>query len=564
LLTYGPKQRKGNGKITEREQGIYESERLDHLGIVAGVCQEIGLAQYLDSQEPDSQRQVSVGTATVAMILNGLGFSNRRLYLVPQYFEHKPLEHLLGAGIKAEDLNDDCLGRTLDWLYEHDVTRLFAGIARKAREKLSISPRMVHVDTTSFSVSGAYEGEPEAEVAISITYGYSRDHRADLKQWMLALATTQGSDLPLFLRPLDGNSSDQVSLLAAIEALQEQLRRPEEEESSIYVADSGIYSQANMTRLNAAKLRWISRVPETSITAREELAKALQTQTLWQESVDGDLRWYGCRVELPQGQERWVIVSSKASEQRVHTTLLRQVEREQQSWQKRLWHLQARRFACEADAHAALEESLKQLPVWFEVQRSYLAHDHYEGKGRPGKEAVPTQRWQCQATLSLKQECLAEEERRRARFIVGTNILDASQLADEELISTYKQQGGVERGFRFLKGPLFLASLVFVKKPERVVALGFIMVLCLLVYRFAEYRLRSQLAQTGQTLPNQINRPTSTPTMRWVFQCFEGIDLLRISTAAQIISRVLHLQPFHEQVLMLLGPPYLKFYKFAP
>ncbi|MGZ3645826.1 MAG: IS1634 family transposase, partial [Ktedonobacteraceae bacterium] len=345
------------------------------------------------------------------------------------------------------------MGRTLDWLYEHDVTRLFAGIARKAREKLSITSRLVHLDTTSFAVSGAYEGEPEAEVAISITYGYSRDHRADLKQWMLALATTHGSDLPLFLRPLDGNSSDQVSLLAAVEALQEQLRALDEEESSIYVADSGIYSQANMQRLNDAKLRWVSRVPETSLAGREKLAQALQTPTQWHASADGQMRWYACQVELPHGQDRWVTVSSTASEQRVHTTLQRQVEREQQSWEKRLWHLQAKRFACEADACAVLEENLKQLPVWFEVQKSYLVHDHYEGKGRPAKEAVPTQRWQCQATLSLKQERLAEEKHRRACFIVGSNILDPAQLSDEELIGTYKQQGGVERGFRFLKDP---------------------------------------------------------------------------------------------------------------
>ena len=550
--------------MNERGQESYESERLDHLGIVAGVCQELGVAAYLDAQEQNLQRQVSIGTATVAMILNGLGFSNRRLYLVSQFFEHKPIGHLLGPGIRAEDLNDDCLGRTLDWLYEHDVTRLFAGLARQAREKLSITSRLVHVDTSSFSVSGAYEAEPETETAISITYGYSRDHRADLKQWMLALATTQGSDLPLFLRPLDGNSSDQVSLVETVEALQEQLRAPENEESSIFVADSGVYSQSNMKRLNAAQILWISRVPETSTTAREELAKALRTPENWQTSADGELRWYSCLVELPQGPERWVIVSSKASTQRVHTTMQRQVERDQQSWEKRLWHLGAQRFACEADARATLEQSLKNLPIWFEVQRTYLAHDHYESKGRPAKEAVPTQRWQCQTTLSLNQERIAEEEQRRACFIVGTNILEASQLSDAELINNYKQQGCVERGFRFLKDPLFLASSVFVKKPERVVALGFLMVLCLLVYRFAEYRLRTRLAETEQTLPNQVNKPTATPTMRWIFQCFEGIDLLRISTAAGIISLVLHLQPFHERVLMLLGPPYLKFYKLSP
>ena len=115
----------------------YINERLDHLGIVAGVCQEIGLAAWLDSQEPENRQQVSVGMATVAMILNGLGFSNRQLYLVPQYFANKPVEHLLGAGIKAEMLNDDCLGRTLDWLYAHDPTRLFAGIASRARPCIS-------------------------------------------------------------------------------------------------------------------------------------------------------------------------------------------------------------------------------------------------------------------------------------------------------------------------------------------------------------------------------------------------------------------------------------------
>ena len=199
----------------------YLNERLDHLGIVAGVCQEIGLAEWLDAQDPDNRQQVSVGTATVAMILNGFGFSNRRLYLVPQYFANKPVEHLLGAGISAEMLNDDCLGRTLDWLYAHDPTKLFAGIASQARQAFGISVHQVHVDTTSFSVSGAYSSagerveEPgkiaedmEAETAlIAITYGYSRDHREDLKQWMLALATTHEGDIPLFLQPLDGNSS---------------------------------------------------------------------------------------------------------------------------------------------------------------------------------------------------------------------------------------------------------------------------------------------------------------------------------------------------------------------
>src|SRR5436190_8163104 len=241
----------------------YINERLDHLGIVAGVCQEIGLASWLDAQEPEKRQQVSVGTATVAMVLNGLGFSNRQLYLVPQFFANKPVDHLLGPGITAEMLNDDCLGRSLDWLFEHDLTKLFAGIASRARRIFGIKTEQVHVDTTSFSVSGEYDAaaprakEPaKAEelagpegALIAITYGYSRDHRADLKQWMCALATTHDGDVPLFLQPLDGNSSDKVRLLAAITAIHSQLREAGEE-ASVYVADNVVYSEADMKQLN--------------------------------------------------------------------------------------------------------------------------------------------------------------------------------------------------------------------------------------------------------------------------------------------------------------------------
>src|SRR5215813_12138388 len=156
-------------------------ERLDHLGIVAGICREIGLAEYLDNLAGTSQ-QVRVGTATVAMILRGLGFRKRRLYLVSQFFATKPVGYLLGPGITAEMLHDDCLGRTLDWLYDHDPTALFAGIARQARQRFGIAARQVHVDTTSFAVTGEYDPVLDAHT-IAVTYGYSRDHRADLKQW---------------------------------------------------------------------------------------------------------------------------------------------------------------------------------------------------------------------------------------------------------------------------------------------------------------------------------------------------------------------------------------------
>jgi transposase len=545
---------------TERKGGIMRDirvERLDHLGIVAGICREIGLAEYLDALVGPSQQQVSVGTATVAMILNGLGFSNRRLYLVSQFFATKPVEHLLGRGITAEMVHDDCLGRTLDWLYDHDPTALFAGIARQARQRFGIAARQVHVDTTSFSVTGEYAADLDAHT-LAVTYGYSRDHRADLKQWMLALATTRAGDVPLYCQALDGNVSDKVSLVAVVEALAEQLRGDDDhdEEAPIFVADSGLYSAENVARLSTTGVRWISRVPDTSQEAKAALAVA---DAAWQR--DGDLFWAPV-PQTPVG-ERWVVVRTTRGEARAQATLERQIQQAQQTWEKQLWHLGNQRFACEPDAQAALAHQLKQRPEWLTVQAHLVPHSKQRRPGRP-RQGTPPDRieWQIQATVSVAAEGVTRAVQRKASFLVATNVLDTSQLSDQELIQTYKDQGSVERGFSFLKDPLFLASSVFVKKPTRIVALSLVMVLCLLVYRLAEHRLREQLAATAQTVPNQLKQPTDRPTLRWIFQCFEGVSLVVVQPPqGPPQSDLAGLESLHQQVAALLGPYCEKLYK---
>jgi transposase len=329
----------------------YVVEHLNHLGIVAEVCREIGVATWLDQQDPGSRQQVSVGTATVALVLNGLGFSNRQLYLVPQFFADKPVEHLLGPGLTAEALNDDCLGRTLDWLYTHDVTRLFAGLALRARRVFGVTVERLHADTTSFSVHGQYaspaawdtetaEGAaaaPEDEPAvIDVTYGYSRDHREDLKQWMLALVTS-GEGVPQFLHPLDGNASDKRALLEAVTALTHHLQ-DSGEQPGVYVADSGLYSTENMTQLNAAGVRWVSRVPETSTAALRP-----SSRSAWPRPIPGSIASTGRGTGGAVRSPIWSKASSAGSSCAVRTG---RNERALPSRGKRIATRSAGRSAC--------------------------------------------------------------------------------------------------------------------------------------------------------------------------------------------------------------------------
>ena len=88
-------------------------------------------------------------------------------------------------------------------------------------------------------------------------------------------------------------------------------------------------------------------------------------------------------------------------------------------------------------------------------------------------------------------------------------------------------------------------------------ALAFIMVLCLLVYRLAEQRVRERLATAQETVPDQLRRPTTRPTMRWLFQCFEGIDVHHVTFPdGTQTTQVLRLCALHRHVLRLLRPAY--------
>ena len=140
--------------------------------------------------------------------------------------------------------------------------------------------------------------------------------------------------------------------------------------------------------------------------------------------------------------------------------------------------------------------------------------------------------------------------------------MNAERLSIAGMLENYTDQGiSVERGFRFLKDPLFFAHSLFLKKPERIMALLMIMALALLVYALAERKLRDALKALNTTIPNQLNKPTQTPTMRWVFQMFQGLDILLIYQNGHVVSRKLvNLRPVQQQVITLLGPQVQKCY----
>ncbi len=219
-------------------------KNLDHLGIVAGLIDEIGIVEIINNKLGiDVREKISAGTVVKSIIINGLGFVSRPLYLFSQFFQDKAIEKLLGSGIKYDYFNDDKIGRVMDELYKYGLNDIFIEVVLEVIKKFKIELKYAHLDSTSFHLDGEYKSEENQEEGekiikerpIFIKKGYSRDHRPDLKQCVLDLITSQDGDIPLFVRAGDGNESDKAVFGKILVEFKKQIKF-----DSIMVCDSAL------------------------------------------------------------------------------------------------------------------------------------------------------------------------------------------------------------------------------------------------------------------------------------------------------------------------------------
>ncbi|VFN03713.1 MAG: protein of unknown function (DUF4277), partial [Candidatus Kentron sp. G] len=290
----------------------YRGLIIHHLGLVAAMYDELGIGEAIDRVivQNDLNRIVSIGQAVKAMVLNGLGFANRALYLTPLFFEDKPVNRLIGAGIEAEHLNDDVLGRALDDMYDYSLDILYSQIAASTVKRLELSARFGHFDSTGFHVDGKYNsGEEPEEGVVHITKGYSRDHRPDLHQICLQLICERQAGIPLLMKPLSGNNDDKTSFRETINAHIEQMKNSFG--VKYMIADSAFYT-ANTLELMGKDNLWISRVPET-LNLSTDVIHAVAPDLM---SALGQSSHISLGVQYSNIKQRWVVVYSPEAYQR--------------------------------------------------------------------------------------------------------------------------------------------------------------------------------------------------------------------------------------------------------
>jgi transposase len=311
-------------------------------------------------------------------------------------------------------------------------------------------------------------------------------------------------------------------------------------------------------------------VPETIGEAKTRIQEA-EIESM--EPLKEGYRAEECRSEYGDIEQRWLVVHSEEAEERARESAREKVQKEHEEEQDAFSRLTRREFACREDAEQALEEFESGLEASEFTEKQVARATCYTleessspgGEGNRLKETGEVE-WLINGTLAPSEARKAQLLKRRSLFILATNELNEANelneetLPTEEILRGYKGQVRVERGFRFLKEPWFMASSIYLQDEKRIMALLMVMTLCLLVYSALEWRIREGLQDSGLAFPDQKGNPTQRPTARWGFERFLGIHVLFEGQK----RLVLNMKDRHERVITVLGERYAKLYASQP
>ena len=575
-------------KNLSKDTSLNDSYKVEHLGLVASTINKLGLTQRIDKLIPlKGNIKTTVGQRVFAFILNGLGFIDTRMYLFPEFLKNKPVDLLLGTdGLTADLFNDDSLGRCLDKIHEYGTTKLFAELALPIALEFGIGLNKANFDTTSISLYGNYDidGIKESEVIeldksnkskteentvveknikvkrkiglkgnATPEYGHAKNKRFDLKQMTLLMATNGSNGIPLWMESHSGNASDQKTLEEAAQRMQSFCKELENAQSMMFVGDSAMY--ANCVK-KGSNLLWISRVPE-----RINLAKSLlnKENINWIELGNG-YKMYVELVEYRDVKQRWALIYSQQAYDKELETLNKNITKEFNELNILLKHLKHTEYGCIKDANKEVDKINKGLK-YHTINSTVSIVYKFDGKGRPNKDQTPIgQAYKITSTIEQNIKEIEIIKSHKGKFIIATNQLDVTVLPDNMLLSTYKEQSGTEKGFKFIKDNSFEIDSVFLKKPERIDALLMIMVLCLMVYSYAQFFLYKELDKNNETILSQVYKPTNRPSMKWIYKLLDGVVIVNIVINNKLRHVILNLSDTLRKVIRCFGDNACKIY----
>jgi len=549
------------------------TQRLGALPLINHFLARLGLERHLEQFVPTRDRRIRLPYA------KALGVLVRSLLVErePMYRQHEtvstfaPSAFALDAEL-VEHAGDDAVGRALDRLFDADRATLTTTVVVAAVEAFGVALSELHNDSTTVKFCGQYPLARGRRIrgkrAPWVTYGYSKDHRPDLKQLLFILTTTEDGAVPVQFRCESGNTNDSPTHIETWEALCRAAGRVD----FLYVADSKLCARESMDHIDRRGGRFVCVMPRNRLEDAE-FREWVQTHTPdWELVRDAPNprrrggprdRWFTFRATLPS-RELWPVVW-------VYSTLL--ALRQESCRRERiaraeelLRELNAKLAGPRARRRKKAEVELRVTEILAETRtKSYFTIELYQGehhhfrqatRGRPGPNTryVRKTRRFWQVRFPLDEAAIAYERHSDGMFPLLTN--DHS-LSNAQVFEAYKRQPSIEKRFAQTK-TVFEIAPVLLKNEGRIEALFFAYFLALLVQALIERELRRAMrAHEVEALPlYPEERLTHRPTAEQVFRLFSLTQRHVLEHRGRVVRTFEpELTDLQRQVLALLGVP---------
>lgn len=524
-----------------------------HLPIIKAYADHLGLVGLINHYVP-TEMDVDAGTVVLGLVLDTLS-GRSPLYRLEEFFAHQDTELLLGKALPPQAFTDDTVGRVLDRLYDMGTMKLFTTCAVRAAARFGLERRYVHFDTTSRNVWGEYQCAEAQELPFRMTYGYSKDKRPDLKQFVLSTLCVDRA-VPMWGKIDDGNASDKTLNTTLLSEIAQLLARQGVASGAyIYIADAALVTEDNLTALGDTL--FITRLPATYSECGRVIGDAVASEQ-WQEvgvlaQTSPTKHRPGTFYKVAEGHVslygkayRAVVVHSSSQDQRRQKHLARALQASYTTLEATVREAAQQEYVCQADAEAAAAKVRALQSPYHGVEVVVEACPKY-GPGRPRQKqprVVKALRYGLQVTLHERIDVIARKTQETGCFVLLTNVPTVGAMAHSagEVLRAYKEQHGIEQNFAFLKDPLIVNRL-FLKKPERIEALGLILLLALLLWRLVERALRVHVETTGHPVIGWDKKATQKPTAFMLMTKFAAVMVVKVGTQrhlAQPLSAVQH------------------------
>ena len=506
-----------------------------HLPIVTAFAQKLGIIEEVD-RLIDGQMELSPGRVVLGLILDTLS-GRTPLFRLHEFFAHHDTELLLGQDIPAKKFSDDNVGRVLDRIFAVGTQQILGAISLNAVKMFDLELKAVHFDTTSRNLYGDYAqyGEDNPLSPFAITFGFSKDKRPDLKQFVMSLLSVD-KGIPIFFQCEDGNASDKKLNGHILNLIAKKMAQLSADEFT-YIADSAAITPENLDLMAEHELHFISRLPATYKACGQVISEAVR-QDRWEEigvlaetapsrnRKPAAYKVAESQVRLYDRAYRAIVVHSDAHDQRRLKRLAKVTAADRQKMQKHLATLEKQVFFCQPDAQQAARAKVAgdfhRLEVEIVAQPVYAA-------GRPRKDGtkpIKATRYVLAGTIVPEAAKVALLQQEAGCFVLLTSR-PAEALNAAEILKLYKDQHYIEQNFAFLKDPVIINE-IFLKKPERIEALGLIFVLALMIWRLIERTMRQTLQENQDKVPGWDRKPTDKPTAFMMSTKFSSMGILKI------------------------------------